>query len=99
MVTDVTQQVDQIASQLGLTKDEVIQQSLRYFLEGKLRELWAERVELQTQYHVTTPEEFEQLYKDDQVDEASSWRDYQRFETLTFKIEQLKTRFASLCNS
>lgn len=89
MTIDVTQQIDQVASQLGLSKEEVIQQSLTYFLEGKLRELWAELAELRSRYQVDTPEEFERLYQDDKLDEASSWRDYQRFETLTFKIDQL----------
>lgn len=90
MTIDVAQHIDQIASQLGLSKEAVLQQSLTYFLEGKLRELRAELTELRIRYQINTPEEFERLYQEDKVDEAASWRDYQRFETLTFKIDQLQ---------
>lgn len=60
-----------------------MRQSLRTFLERKLREIKAK-------YMISSIEEFEELYKEGKIEEKSSFEDFRRLDHLEFKKEELE---------
>lgn len=79
-----------IAQQLGITSEELIKQSLTYYLERKLKEWDIELLKLKNYYDVEDVEEFEKLYETGEIDENTTWKDYQKFYTLTHKEIQVR---------
>lgn len=79
-----------VAQQLGMHQQDLMQQSLIYFLEGKLRELNAELSILKSKYDIQSIEAFDALHETGVIEESESWRDYQQFDNLSFKINQLQ---------
>ena len=89
MVT-ATQRLDTIAQRLGIQQQELLHEGIVHYLESRQRELQAELNLLKARYQVETADQFESLYKQGAIEEADTWRDYQRFDTLSFKLEELK---------
>lgn len=48
-----------LAEKLNLSKDEMLREGLKYFLERKLREIRTEIYKIRTRYGVSSVEEFE----------------------------------------
>ena len=55
--------LEDVAQQLGMRQEDLVQQSLRYFLEGKIQELNADLAILKSKYHIKSIEEFDGLYQ------------------------------------
>ena len=87
----MTQQIGAIAQRLGMPQKELVREGIRHYLESQQRELQAELNLLKAKYKIDTIGQFENLYKQGVVEEADSWRDYQRFDTLSFKLLELRT--------
>lgn len=88
--------LEEVAQQLGMRQEDLVHQSLRYFLEGKLQELNADLAILKNKYHIQSIEAFDQLYESGAIEESDSWRDYQQFDNLSFKIRQLEALLKEL---
>ena len=56
-------ELEDLAEKLNISKDEMIRESLKVFLERKLREIKAEIFEIRVKYKVSSVEEFEELYR------------------------------------
>jgi hypothetical protein len=81
--------IETAAKELGLSQDDLMEQGLRRFLERQLRDVQAQIFEITGSYGVSGVEEMEARYRQDTLEEATSWRDLQRLDHLEYKQERL----------
>jgi len=91
-----TKEMESLAKKLNLSKEEMLHDSLKFFLERKLREIKTEIFKIRTRYGVSTVEEFENLYKQGKVDEKDTWQDMQKLDHLEFKKDELEKALKDL---
>lgn len=77
-----------VAEELHLSQEELLKQGLRSFLERQLREIEAEIFQIIGRYGVSGVEEMEARYRDGTLEEADSWQDLQRLDTLEYKRDR-----------
>ena len=82
--------LDFLVTTIGMSKRDILRESLTAFLEKKLKEIKLQIYEISKKYGISTIEEFEELYKKGIIEEKFSWKDYQRLDHLEFKKEQLE---------
>jgi hypothetical protein len=82
--------VELIAKNLNLPKDFVLKESLKIYVEQKLREIKIEIYEITKKYKISKIEEFEKLYEENIIDEQNSWKDFQKMDHLEFKKSELE---------
>jgi hypothetical protein len=78
-----------VAGALQLSEEDLLREGLRSYLERQLRDVKAEIFQITGRYGVTGIEEMESRYREDRLDEADSWQDYQRLDHLEYKRDQL----------
>jgi len=83
-------ELESLAEKLNLSKDEMLREGLKYFLERKLREIKTEIYKIRTRYGVSSVEEFEDLYKKGELDEKDTWQELQKLDHLEFKKDELE---------
>lgn len=83
-------ELDALAEKLNLSKDEMLRESLKFFLERKLREIKTEIFKIRTKYGVSSVEEFEELYRKGKIEEKDTWQELQRLDHLEFKKDELE---------
>ncbi|HLP45967.1 MAG TPA: hypothetical protein VK469_08475 [Candidatus Kapabacteria bacterium] len=74
----------------------MILESIRFFLEKKIRELKIEIFKIRTKYNVSSIEEFDEKYKTGEIDEKDSWQEFQQLDRLEFKKEELEKALDNL---
>ena len=84
------QYIDTVAEKLNLSRDEMIRESIRFYLERKIRELKTDIFKIRTKYSVSSIEEFEEKYKSGEIEEKDSWQEFQALDHLEFKKEELE---------
>lgn len=84
------QYIESVAEKLHLSRAEIIRESLRFYLEKKIRELKADIFKIRTKYGVSSIEEFEEKYKTGEIEEKDSWQEFQKLDHLEFKKEELE---------
>ena len=84
------QYVDSVAQKLNLSRDEVLHDSLKFHLESKIRDLKTKFHKIRIKYGVSSIEEFEEKYKEGEIDEKDSWQEFQELDHLEFKKEELE---------
>lgn len=89
MPTKVEEVAEELARELGASKESILEQGLRTFLEKRLRGIKIEMFQITTQYNVASAGEMEKQYRDGTLEEAESWRDLQRLDHLEYKRDQL----------
>jgi len=77
------------AEELGLSQEDLISQGVRRFLERQLHEVQAQIFQITGTYGVSGVEEMEEWYRQGTLEEAGSWRDFQRLDHLQYKQERL----------
>jgi len=82
--------INDLAEKLNISADEIIRESLKIFLERKLRELKVEIFRIRSKYGISSVEEFEELYKRGEIEEKNTWQDLQRLDHLEFKKEEIE---------
>ena len=87
-VTDKT--LDVLAKEFNLSRDVLVKESLKVFLERKLREIKTEVFRLTGKYSISSVEELEELYKKGQIEEKDSWRDYHKLDHLEYKKAEIE---------
>ncbi|NIM16973.1 MAG: hypothetical protein GTO45_33815, partial [Candidatus Aminicenantes bacterium] len=55
----------------------MIRESLRFYLEKRIRELKADIYKIKTKYGVSSIEDFEEKYKKGEIEEKDSWQEFQ----------------------
>jgi len=78
-----------VARELHVSEEALVKQGLRSVLERQLREVKAEIFAIHGRYGVSSVEEMEARYQDGTLEEANSWRDFQRLDHLESKRERL----------
>jgi len=77
-----------VAQELSVSQDDLLKQALRNILERHLRQVQAE-ISLICSRWVSGVEEMEARYRNGTLEEADSWRDWQRLDHLEYKRERL----------
>ena len=77
-------EIEALAEKLNLSKDEMLRDSLKVFLEKKLREIKTEIFKIRMKYGVSSVKEFEDRYKKGEIEEKDTWQDLQRLDHLEF---------------
>ena len=88
--------IENVAKQLNLTRDEMIRESLKFYLERKIRELKTDIFKIRTKYGVSSIEDFEEKYKSGEIEEKDSWQEFQKLDHLEFKKEELEKALMNL---
>lgn len=83
-------ELDALAEKLNLSKDEMLRESLKTFLERKLREIKTEIFKIRTKYGVSSVEEFEELYRKGKTEEKDTWQELQQLDHLEFKKDEIE---------
>ena len=81
--------LEQIAEDFTLSREELIQQSLKAFLFNQLQLLESERHALCVKFGVNSLEEFDQLITDKPDEESNLLEDFQKVDYLTYRIKQI----------
>lgn len=88
--------IDILSKEFQVSKDEILNQSIKIFIERRLREIEIEILNITKKYNVKSVEEIEERYKDGSLSEAESWKDYQRLDHLEYYYNRLKNLLESL---
>ncbi len=82
--------IDSLSKTLGISKNEILRESLSSFLDKKLKEIKLKIFEIKSKYNVSSTLEFEKLYQKGLLEEKDSWKDFQRLDHLEFKKVQIE---------
>jgi hypothetical protein len=78
-----------VAQELHVSEDDLLKQGVHALLEHQLREVKAQIFEITGRYGVSSVEEMETRYREGTLEEADSWRDFQRLDHLEYKRDRL----------
>jgi len=84
------EKIEDLATKLNLSSDEILHQSLKAFLEKKLRELKSEIHQIHSKYGVSSVEGLEEKYKKGRIEEKDTWQDLQKLDHLEFKRDEIE---------
>ena len=90
MQTEPNKALEILSKEFSLSKNVIIEESLKIFLERKSREIKTEIFRITGKYKISSVEEFEGLYKRGEIEEKNSLSDYQKLDHLEFKRDQIK---------
>jgi hypothetical protein len=89
MTPQANEMLNSVARELRVSEEDLLKQGVRSVLERQLREVKAEIFAITGRYRVSSVEEMEALYRDGTLEEADSWRDFQRLDHLEHKQDRL----------
>lgn len=89
MSAKVAKVAEELAREIGISKENVFREGIRTFLEKNLREIKIEIYEITSKYNVASVEEMERRYREGSLEESESWKDFQRLDHLEYKREHL----------
>jgi hypothetical protein len=89
MTSVAMQTIQSIAAEFHLSQETVIQESLKVFLEKKLREIKTEIFKIYGKYHVTSVEALESCFENGTVEEKDALDDYHKLDHLEFKRDEI----------
>jgi Ribbon-helix-helix protein, copG family. len=89
-------EIEELAEKLNLSKEEMLRESLKFFLERKLREIKTEIFTIGTKYGVSSVEELEEKYKKGEIEEKDTWQDLHKLDHLEFKKDELEKALRAL---
>jgi len=88
--------IEAIAKKLNLSREEIIRESLRFYLGKKIRELKTDIYKIRSKYGISSIEDFEEKYKKGEIEEKDSWQEFQQLDHLEYKKEELEKTLATL---
>ncbi|HNZ27312.1 MAG TPA: hypothetical protein PLG34_09055 [Spirochaetota bacterium] len=83
--------INEIAKDFNISKEKLLNDSIRYYLEKELKDLKIKLFQIGTKYNITTIDEFENLYRSGKISENNTFEDYKNFDRLEFKKEKIET--------
>jgi len=89
MQIETNKTIEVLAKEFSLSKDVIIKEGLKIFLERKLREIKTEIFRITGEYKISSVVEFEGLYKSGEIEEKDSLNGYQKLDHLEFKRDQI----------
>lgn len=96
MQTETNRTLEILAKEFSLSKDTIVKEGLRIFLERKLREIKTEIFRITGKYKISSIEEFDELYKRGEIEEKDSLSDYQKLDHLEFKRDEIEKLLQTL---
>ncbi|MBE0478888.1 hypothetical protein IBX65_07215 [Candidatus Aerophobetes bacterium] len=84
------EKLEALAREFNLSRETLIEESLKVFLERKLREIKTEIFKITGKYKISSVEQLEELYKKGAIEEEETWQDLQRLDHLEFKRDELE---------
>ena len=90
MLTRTEEIIKEVSQEFQVTQDQVLQQSLKAFLEHRLHTVEAEVFEIRGKYNISSVEAMESRYREGSLEEAESWRDLQRLDHLEYQRDRLR---------
>ena len=88
--------LSKVAHDLRISEEILLRHGLRTFLEQQLRKVNVEMFEILGHYGINSVEEMESHYKDGTLEEAGTWKDFQRLDHLEYKKDQLNDLIESV---
>ena len=82
--------IDRLSEDLKITRETILEESLKAFLEKKLREIRSEVFEIRGKYGVSSVEDMEEKYKGGTLEEADSWQDFQKLDHLEYRKKYIE---------
>ena len=89
MVTKTDEILTALSRELQRPRDVILGESLQALLERQLREVKAEILQIAGEYGISSAEEMEERYRAGTLEEAGTWRDFQRLDHLEYKRDRL----------
>ena len=88
--------LDEVANRLNLTPAQLERESLRVYLERRLRFVESEQLVLARRYGVSTTNELDEAVRDGRFHESDAFDDFFRFDYLEAEIGSLKELLAEV---
>jgi len=89
-VTSVAMQIIQtLSAEYHLSEDTIIQESLKVFLQKKLREIKTEIYKIYGKYQVSSVEALESCFENGTIEEKEALDDYHALDHLEFKRDEI----------
>ncbi len=85
-----------IAVLLKINEKDLERESLKLFLEEKLKKLEIERFAITKKYGVSSIDEMEKFYREKKISEKDSWEDFFRLDHIETEIETTKKAIYSI---
>lgn len=89
MTSVAMQRIQTISAEFHLSQETIIQESLKFYLEKKLREIKTEIFKIYGRYRVTSIEALESLFESGTIEEKDALDDYHKLDHLEFKRDEL----------
>lgn len=89
MTSVAMQTLQTISAEFHLSQEAVIQESLKIFLEKKLREIKTEIFKIYGKYRVTSVEAMESCFENGTLEEKDALDDYHKLDHLEFKRDEI----------
>ena len=90
MMASIDSVIGSAAQELQMTTDQLMVEGVRLLLNRRLREINAKIFEITGRYGISSVQEMEERYEAGQIEEAESWRDYQRLDHLQYNQNRLR---------
>ncbi|HRJ44825.1 MAG: hypothetical protein KJZ86_17720 [Caldilineaceae bacterium] len=88
-MTTIDSVIGSAAQELQMSADQLMVEGVRLLLSRRLRDINARIFEITGRYGISTVQEMVERYETGQIDEATSWRDYQDLDHLQYKQNRL----------
>lgn len=89
MTSVAMQTIQTISTEFHLSQETIIQESLKAFLEKKLREIKTEIFRIYGKYSVTSVEALESCFENGTLEEKDALDDYHKLDHLEFKRDEI----------
>ena len=83
------QTIQTISTEFHLSQDTIIQESLKVYLEKKLREIKTEIFKIYGKYSITSVEALESCFENGIIEEKDALDDYHKLDHLEFKRDEI----------
>ncbi len=90
MLKQPERMIKNIAESFHKSEKLIIQESLKIFLEKKLREIKSKIFEIARKYSISNIKEFEDLYKKGIIEEENTFDDYKILDRLEFEKDEIE---------
>lgn len=84
-----------LAKQLNIPVDTLQKESLKFYIEDKLKKLKIERLQILSKYNIRNLDDMERLYQSEKVRERDSWEDFFTLQHLDSEIDLLEKTAAT----
>jgi hypothetical protein len=96
MVSVAMQTIQTISTEFQLSQETILQESLKVFLEKKLREIKTEIFKIYGKYSVTSVETLESCFEKGILEEKDALNDYHKLDHLEFKRDEISKILSKL---